>query len=232
MCDIPFYRSILQHSNGIRHVMPSTDRMLELTAKHRWLSRLTAGCVFQWVNFRLNITFVPKLLNITIMTGTSQFWRNIDSFHNFSVSKREINKVYHIWTMSNGTKKRINVKNNLRYIKFTTTKPMEFVRLTFNIDKGSDETRKLRAKCRGSGVLRSYTRERFLSKDVKGRKFICHSETWKLHDPTWLPVTMEDSSNTLRSLKHSAEQPSLNWSCTVSFREQVCLNIWINNIRY
>jgi CRISPR/Cas system CMR-associated protein Cmr3 (group 5 of RAMP superfamily) len=49
MCDIPFDRSILQVSNGIRHVMPSTDRMLELTAKHRWLSRLTAGCVFQWV---------------------------------------------------------------------------------------------------------------------------------------------------------------------------------------
>jgi hypothetical protein len=49
MCNIPFDRSILQLSNGIRHVMSSTDRMLELTAKHRWLSRLTAGCVFQWV---------------------------------------------------------------------------------------------------------------------------------------------------------------------------------------
>jgi hypothetical protein len=33
MCDIPFNRSILQLSNGIRHVMPSTDRKLELTAK-------------------------------------------------------------------------------------------------------------------------------------------------------------------------------------------------------
>jgi hypothetical protein len=33
MCDIPFDRSILQLSNGIRHVMPSTDRKLELTAK-------------------------------------------------------------------------------------------------------------------------------------------------------------------------------------------------------
>jgi hypothetical protein len=49
MCDIPFDRPILQLSNGIRHVMPSTDRMLELTAKHRRPSRLTAGCVFQWV---------------------------------------------------------------------------------------------------------------------------------------------------------------------------------------
>jgi hypothetical protein len=33
MCDVPFDRSILQLSNGIRHVMPSTDRKLELTAK-------------------------------------------------------------------------------------------------------------------------------------------------------------------------------------------------------
>jgi hypothetical protein len=33
MCDIPFDRSILQLSNGIRHVMPSTNRKLELTAK-------------------------------------------------------------------------------------------------------------------------------------------------------------------------------------------------------
>jgi hypothetical protein len=33
MCDTPFDRSILQLSNGIRHVMPFTDRKLELTAK-------------------------------------------------------------------------------------------------------------------------------------------------------------------------------------------------------
>ena len=31
--DILFDRSFLQLSNGIRHVMPSTDRKLELTAK-------------------------------------------------------------------------------------------------------------------------------------------------------------------------------------------------------
>jgi hypothetical protein len=55
MCDIPFDRSILQLSNSIRHVMPSTYRMLELTAKHRWPSRLTAGCVFQWVKIRVFI---------------------------------------------------------------------------------------------------------------------------------------------------------------------------------
>jgi hypothetical protein len=33
MYDIPFDRSILQLSNGIRYVMSSTDRKLELTAK-------------------------------------------------------------------------------------------------------------------------------------------------------------------------------------------------------
>jgi len=33
MYDIPFDRSFLQLSNGIRHVMPSTDRKLQLTAK-------------------------------------------------------------------------------------------------------------------------------------------------------------------------------------------------------
>jgi len=30
---IPFDRLFLQLSNGVRHVMPSTDRKLELTAK-------------------------------------------------------------------------------------------------------------------------------------------------------------------------------------------------------
>jgi hypothetical protein len=33
MYDIPFYRSFLQLSNGIRHIIPSTDTKLELTAK-------------------------------------------------------------------------------------------------------------------------------------------------------------------------------------------------------
>jgi len=31
--DIPFDRSFLQLLNGIRHIMPSTDRKLEFTAK-------------------------------------------------------------------------------------------------------------------------------------------------------------------------------------------------------
>ena len=33
MYDIPFDRSFLHLSNGVRHVTPSTDRKVELTAK-------------------------------------------------------------------------------------------------------------------------------------------------------------------------------------------------------
>ena len=49
MYDKPFDRSFLQLSNGIRHVMPSTDRKLELTAKASMVQRLTDDCVSQWV---------------------------------------------------------------------------------------------------------------------------------------------------------------------------------------
>jgi hypothetical protein len=69
MCDILFDRSILQLSNGIRHVMPSTDRMLELTAKHRWLSCLTAGCVFQWVYIHTSGILPPQ----TLRTGNTRW---------------------------------------------------------------------------------------------------------------------------------------------------------------
>jgi hypothetical protein len=46
MYDIPFDRSFLQLSNGIRHIMSSTDRKRELKAKDIDSSDcLTAGCV-------------------------------------------------------------------------------------------------------------------------------------------------------------------------------------------
>ena len=49
-----FKRAFHQLSNGIRHVMPSTDRSLELKAKNSdGLDRLTAGCVCQWVKSHL-----------------------------------------------------------------------------------------------------------------------------------------------------------------------------------
>jgi hypothetical protein len=67
MYDTPFDRSFFQLENDIRHVMPSTDRKLQLKARHRWLrpshrrlcinrpsklSRLTGGCVGQRVKSR------------------------------------------------------------------------------------------------------------------------------------------------------------------------------------
>jgi len=46
MYDIPIKRVFHQLSNGIGHVMPSTDRRLELKAKDiDGSDRLTAGCV-------------------------------------------------------------------------------------------------------------------------------------------------------------------------------------------
>jgi hypothetical protein len=47
--------------------MPSTDRMLELTAKQRWLNRLTAGCVFQWVKRQAKVCNTYK--NTVMMRG-------------------------------------------------------------------------------------------------------------------------------------------------------------------
>jgi hypothetical protein len=50
MCDIPFDRSFLQLSNGIRHVMPSTDKARINSKCIDGSARLTAGCICQWVN--------------------------------------------------------------------------------------------------------------------------------------------------------------------------------------
>jgi len=46
MYDIPFDRSFLQLSNGIRHVTPSTDRKLELTAKASMAQPVSQPAVF------------------------------------------------------------------------------------------------------------------------------------------------------------------------------------------
>ena len=66
-----FKRAFYRFSNGIRHVMPSTDRSLELKAKNSdGLDRLTAGCVCQWVNtlrtgsFKLFKRPFPRFLTI------------------------------------------------------------------------------------------------------------------------------------------------------------------------
>jgi hypothetical protein len=49
MYDIPFDRSFLQLSNGIRHAMPSTDKARINSKGIDGSARLTAGCVCQWV---------------------------------------------------------------------------------------------------------------------------------------------------------------------------------------
>jgi hypothetical protein len=46
MYDIPFDRSFLQLSNGIRHVMPSTDTKPELTAKASMAQPISQPAVY------------------------------------------------------------------------------------------------------------------------------------------------------------------------------------------
>jgi hypothetical protein len=46
MYDIPFDRSFLQLSNGIRHVMPSTDTKTELTAKASMAQPISQPAVY------------------------------------------------------------------------------------------------------------------------------------------------------------------------------------------
>jgi hypothetical protein len=46
MYDIPFDRSFLQLSNGIRHVMPSTDTKPELTAKASMAQSVSQPAVY------------------------------------------------------------------------------------------------------------------------------------------------------------------------------------------
>ena len=50
MYDIPFDRSFLQLSNGIRHVMPSTDKARINSKGFDGSASLTDGCVLLWVN--------------------------------------------------------------------------------------------------------------------------------------------------------------------------------------
>jgi hypothetical protein len=46
MYDIPFDRSFLQLSNGIRHVIPSTDTKPELTAKSSMAQPVSQSAVY------------------------------------------------------------------------------------------------------------------------------------------------------------------------------------------
>jgi hypothetical protein len=66
MYDIPFDRSFLQLSNGIRHVMPSTDTKLELTAKASMTQPVSQPAVYanglrRHVNFKVAIRVYPRI---------------------------------------------------------------------------------------------------------------------------------------------------------------------------
>jgi hypothetical protein len=58
MYDIPFDRSFLQLSNGIRHVMPSTDTKPELTAKESMAQPVSQPAVYaNGLNRKIKIAF-------------------------------------------------------------------------------------------------------------------------------------------------------------------------------
>jgi len=76
MYDIPFDRSFLQLSNGIRHVMPSTDKARINSKGIDGSKRLTDDCVFQF-------TCSIILLSITILVLTGS--RPLNAIDLFSV---------------------------------------------------------------------------------------------------------------------------------------------------
>jgi hypothetical protein len=62
MYDIPFGRSFLQHSNGIRHVMPSTDTKPELTANASMAQPVSQPAVYAsgLINHRVKNSLLIK----------------------------------------------------------------------------------------------------------------------------------------------------------------------------
>jgi hypothetical protein len=56
MYNIPFNRSFLQLSNGIRHVLPSTDRKPELTAKASMAQPVSQPAVYA-NGLKVNLNF-------------------------------------------------------------------------------------------------------------------------------------------------------------------------------
>ena len=89
MYDIPFNRLFLQLSDGIRHVMPSADRKLELTAKAsmaqpvsqpavccnvltiRSLQKRNSTKIF-WLMMLQPVTFSPTILLVCSLSGLCQ----------------------------------------------------------------------------------------------------------------------------------------------------------------
>jgi hypothetical protein len=62
MYNIPFDRSLLQLSNGIRHVMPSTDTKPELTAKTSMAQPVSQPAVY--VNGLMDMECIPYQVRV------------------------------------------------------------------------------------------------------------------------------------------------------------------------
>jgi hypothetical protein len=73
MYDIPFDRSFLQLSNGIRHVMPSTDPKPELTANSSMAQPVSQPAVYA-----NGLTF--KRISVLAKIKHTRVFRDITSF--------------------------------------------------------------------------------------------------------------------------------------------------------
>jgi hypothetical protein len=74
MYDIPFDRSFLQLSNGIRHVMPSTDTKPELTAKASMAQPVSQPAVYANGLISVGSCYLLCVLAIHVCTVSSCVW--------------------------------------------------------------------------------------------------------------------------------------------------------------
>jgi hypothetical protein len=74
MYDIPFDRSFLQLSNGIRHVVPYTDTKPELTAKASMAQPVSQPAVYaNWLRTSVNYTYHQPHISILFSPCTHMF---------------------------------------------------------------------------------------------------------------------------------------------------------------
>jgi len=75
MYDIPFDRSFLQLSNGIRQVTPSTDKPRINSKGFDGSERLTDDCVFQWVKYSNIHKFLIEEIRRELTEMGKRDWR-------------------------------------------------------------------------------------------------------------------------------------------------------------